>query len=264
VAGFWDQHVAAWLAGDDPLADPLSRWFASFQGHGAGLVTREGFPEPYAGDLLGRVGVPRLVVLGLNPGVYHPRFQARDGIFADEIRQLGSYSAWMATSPYFRASWTTEMWGCIRGMRIPAVGGQVFEPAGGGVAVHPGAERVAQDRTDFAAVDGAVDRSGYRGWQRDEHDLAALAAHPQHAVAVLLTQVGDAGPARLEDPQPEQAAEHNDGGSSLAGVAGIGPAQGESFDHVRLSPMTRVPASPGSRVVRRVVDSLSRGVGVCR
>jgi hypothetical protein len=109
VAGFWDEHVGAWLAGEDPMADPLPRWFASFQGRGAGTVTREGFPEPYAGDLLGRVGAPRLVVLGLNPGVYHPRFQARDGIFADEIRQHGSYSAWMATGPYFRAPWTTEI-----------------------------------------------------------------------------------------------------------------------------------------------------------
>ncbi len=109
VAGFWDEHVGAWLAGDDPMADPLPRWFASFQGRGAGLVTREGFPEPYAGDLLGRVGLPRLVVLGLNPGVYHPPFQARDGIFADEIRQHGSYSAWMATGPYFRAPWTTKI-----------------------------------------------------------------------------------------------------------------------------------------------------------
>jgi hypothetical protein len=109
VAGFWDQHVGAWLTGDDPMADPLPRWFASFQGHGAGLVTHDGFPEPYAGDLLGRVGLPRLVVLGLSPGVYHPRFQARDGIFADEIRQHGSHSAWMATGPYFRPPWTTEI-----------------------------------------------------------------------------------------------------------------------------------------------------------
>ena len=34
--------------------------------------------------------------------------------------------------------------------------GQVFEPAGGGVAVHPPANRVAQDRPVGAAVDGAV------------------------------------------------------------------------------------------------------------
>ena len=92
VAGFWDQHVGAWLAGDDPMMDPLPRWFASFQGYGAGLVTRDGFPEPCAGDLLGQVGLPRLV-LCLNPGVFHPRFQARDGIFADEIRQQSGYSA---------------------------------------------------------------------------------------------------------------------------------------------------------------------------
>ena len=107
VAGFWDEHVRAWLAGDDPMVDPLPRWFASFQGRGAGLVTREGFPEPYAGDLLARIGSPRLVVLGLNPGIYHPQFQARDGIFAGQIRRYGSYSRWMATGPYFCPPWTT-------------------------------------------------------------------------------------------------------------------------------------------------------------
>jgi len=109
VAGFWDEHVKAWLAGEDSLADALPRWFASYRGSGIGAVTRDGFPEPYAGDLLGLVTTPRLVVLGLNPGHYHPRFQARDGIFAGEIRQAGSYSRWMTTGPYFRSPWTTEV-----------------------------------------------------------------------------------------------------------------------------------------------------------
>jgi hypothetical protein len=50
-------------------------------------VTRDGFTEAYEGDLLGLVGTPRVVVLGLNPGGYSPRFQARDGIFANELRE---------------------------------------------------------------------------------------------------------------------------------------------------------------------------------
>jgi hypothetical protein len=91
------------------------------------------------------------------------------------------------------------MCGCIRGIRTPAVGGQVFEPAGGSVAIHPGAEGVAQDRPLRASVDGAVDGSGHRGWQRDQDDRAALAADTQDPVAVLLAQVGDAGAARFED-----------------------------------------------------------------
>jgi hypothetical protein len=106
VAGFWDGHVAAWLDGEDPMAEPLPRWFDSYQGRG---VTRDGFPEPYAGDLLGLVRMPRFVVLGLNPGQYHPLFQARRGIFADEIRCYGSFSAWMGTGPYLRAPWTTQI-----------------------------------------------------------------------------------------------------------------------------------------------------------
>ena len=109
VAGFWDEHVAAWLDGDDPMAEPLLRWFDSYRGRGADRVTREGFPEPYAGDLLGLARTPRVVVLGLNPGQYHPRFQARVGIFADEIRRCGSFSAWMTTGPYLRVPWTDEI-----------------------------------------------------------------------------------------------------------------------------------------------------------
>src|SRR5262249_28448781 len=34
---------------------------------------------------------------------------ARDGIFANEIRSDGSYSRWMASAPYFRAPWTSQI-----------------------------------------------------------------------------------------------------------------------------------------------------------
>jgi hypothetical protein len=43
----------------------------------------------------------------------------------------------------------------------------------------PGAERVTQDRAGVTAIDGAVDRSRHRGWQRNQDDLAALAPHAQ-------------------------------------------------------------------------------------
>ena len=62
------------------------------------------------------------------------------------------------------------------GSRVGVAGGDL-EPAGGGVPVHPHAEGVAQERPAGAVVDGPVDGSGHRRWQRDEHDLAALAAH---------------------------------------------------------------------------------------
>jgi hypothetical protein len=109
VAEYWDEHVAAWMAGDNPLPEALARWFASYEGGGAGQVTREGFPEPYVGDLLGQVTTPRMVILGLNPGRYHPQFQARDGIFANEIRQYGCYSVWARTGPYLREPWTEQI-----------------------------------------------------------------------------------------------------------------------------------------------------------
>ncbi len=102
IADFWDELTAAWLSGEDPLPDPLPDWYASYEGRGDGQVTREAFAEPYVGDLR---GTPRMVTLGLNPGQACPDFQARSGIFAREIRERGSYSAWAATSPYLGKEW---------------------------------------------------------------------------------------------------------------------------------------------------------------
>ncbi len=61
------------------------------------------------------------------------------------------------------------------------------------------------------------------GWKRDADDLAALAAHPQHTVAVLFTEVVDLGADGLEDPQaeePEQA--HEREVELVAGLSGGG------------------------------------------
>ena len=76
--------------------------------------------------------------------------------------------------------------------------GEVPQPAGGGMTVHPCVAPVAQQRALGAHVDGAVDRPPYRGRQRDQHDLGALADHPQHPVAVLRAKAGDVGGAGLE------------------------------------------------------------------
>lgn len=40
--------------------------------------------------------------------------------------------------------------------------------------------------------------------QRHQYDLAALAAHPQHTVTVLLAQIVDVRARRLEDAEPEE------------------------------------------------------------
>jgi hypothetical protein len=103
------------------------------------------------------------------------------------------------------------VWGCILGIRTPAMAAKAFQPTCRGVAVHPGPEGVSQGRPLGAVVDGAVDRPGHRWWSRDEDDLAAFAAHSQDPVAVLRAQVADAGPAGFEDPQFEQAEEGDQG-----------------------------------------------------
>ncbi|MEU4712909.1 hypothetical protein AB0F73_04490 [Micromonospora purpureochromogenes] len=85
----------------------------------------------------------------------------------------------------------------------------MLEPAGCRVPVHPRPEGVAQDRPAVAAVDRPIDCPRYRWRQRDQDDLAALAADPQDPVAVSLTEVADVGTAGIEDPQPEET-EHRD------------------------------------------------------
>jgi hypothetical protein len=87
--------------------------------------------------------------------------------------------------------------------------GQPPDPAGGGVPVHPGAAATEQDRPAGTGADGAVDRPPDGGWQRDKDDFGALAADPQHPVAVLIAEVADVGSGGLEDAQSEQA-EHGD------------------------------------------------------
>jgi hypothetical protein len=109
LAKFWDIQTECWLAGDDRMPSPLPQWFNSYQGNGAGAVAIDGLPEPYHGDLLGRNKTPRMVILGLNPGGYHADFQSRTGIFAEEIRESGSYSMWSATGPYVRPPWTGKV-----------------------------------------------------------------------------------------------------------------------------------------------------------
>ncbi len=105
VTEYWDAHITVWLEGRDALPEPLDRWFASYAGAGAGAVTRDGFVEPYQGDLIGAEAEPRAVVLGLNPGRYLPDLQSLTGTFAEEIRPLGSYSGWVRTHPYDRDPW---------------------------------------------------------------------------------------------------------------------------------------------------------------
>jgi hypothetical protein len=73
--------------------------------------------------------------------------------------------------------------------------GELPEAAGGCVPVHPHATGVEQDWPCGPAADGAVDRAAdCRRQQGDEDDLGPFAAHREHAVAMLLAEVGDVGP----------------------------------------------------------------------
>ncbi len=92
----WDNVVARFLDGDDVLPEQLEAWRAGYQERGQSAVEHGAFPEPYVGRL---GGPPAAVVLSLNPGIARLDFQSRHGIFADEIRSLGSYSAWASTFP---------------------------------------------------------------------------------------------------------------------------------------------------------------------
>jgi len=83
--------------------------------------------------------------------------------------------------------------------------GEVAQAAGGRVPVHPGAATVEQDRPAVPEPGCPVDGPAGRWWQRDQGDPGALAAHPQHPVAVLLAEIGDIRAGGLEDPQAQQA-----------------------------------------------------------
>lgn len=111
VAAFWDEHLATWLKGEDPMPEPLQSWWDGYTSSAPdGAPTRDGFVEPFQEDLLGQQADPAIVLLGLNPGTYYPEFQSRTGIFADEIRTTyGSYTTWAATTPYVRDPWEAKV-----------------------------------------------------------------------------------------------------------------------------------------------------------
>jgi hypothetical protein len=108
LTAYWDQAIGRFLTGGPavPPDDPRMRsWFEAYRGRGRGAVDPHVFPEPYVGALDRR---PVGVFLGLNPGEAHLDFQGRSGLFADEIRHHGTYSAWAATWPYLRDPWVAR------------------------------------------------------------------------------------------------------------------------------------------------------------
>jgi hypothetical protein len=102
VTQLWDEAVHEFLAGESAVPPAVKEWADAYRGRGRGAVNLDAFPEPYLGSLDAQVAG---VFLALNPGHAHLDFQSRTGIFADEVRQAGSYSAWAATWPYLRDPW---------------------------------------------------------------------------------------------------------------------------------------------------------------
>jgi hypothetical protein len=97
LVDFWDGVVDQFLDGGSAVPERLQRWYEAYKGAGRGEVMLDALPELWSG----RLGGPntRAVFLQLNPGLAVD-YQLRDGMFADEIRRCGRYSAWTATWPY--------------------------------------------------------------------------------------------------------------------------------------------------------------------
>jgi hypothetical protein len=108
LTAYWDQAIGRFLVGGPAVPpDPQMRsWAEAYRGRGRGAVNLHALPEPYLGALDRR---PVAVFLALNPGRAVLDFQGRSGVFADEIRHYGSYSAWAATWPYLRDPWVAAM-----------------------------------------------------------------------------------------------------------------------------------------------------------
>jgi hypothetical protein len=110
--------------------------------------------------------------------------------------------------------------------------GEASEAPGGGVAVHPGAAAVKENRPAETAADSPVDGPPDRWWQRDQDDLGSFAAYAQHPVAVFFAKVGDVGAGGLEDPQAQQPQHGHE--REVAGLGGL-PGRGEQGLELQMS-----------------------------
>jgi hypothetical protein len=87
------------------------------------------------------------------------------------------------------------------------VAGEVAEPPGRGVPVHPLPACVQEERSGISFASGPFDGPTDGERHRGQDDLAAFAADSQYAVAVLLTEVLDIRADRFKDPQSKEAEE---------------------------------------------------------
>jgi hypothetical protein len=99
--------------------------------------------------------------------------------------------------------------------------GELAQASRGGVAVHPGAAAVEQDRPVGTRADRLVDGPAGSGGQRNQDDLGSLAAHPQDPVAVLVAEAGDVRTGGFEDSQTKQPERRHE--REVGGAAGRAP-----------------------------------------
>ncbi len=106
----WDMSVAGVLNGRSTLPAHLDAWLASLRHSYPQASATASLPEPFLGRLDRR---PAAVFLVATAGKAYvgshgrPDFQSLTGVFANEVRELGRYSAWAATWTYFRKPWTS-------------------------------------------------------------------------------------------------------------------------------------------------------------
>jgi hypothetical protein len=82
--------------------------------------------------------------------------------------------------------------------------GEPAQSSGSAVPIHARAACGQKHRAGAPLVNGALEGAAHSEWKRNEYDLVALAAYPQHSVAVLLAEVLDVAAGGFEDPEPSR------------------------------------------------------------
>ncbi|WP_165475270.1 hypothetical protein [Nitrobacter sp. Nb-311A] len=83
------------------LPELLRIWRKSYKGE----IDLLGYPEGFIGDLRGEKKEPRLVVLGLNPGVAHHELQGPEGEWTRVIRRLSYSRSLQERTPFQNPAW---------------------------------------------------------------------------------------------------------------------------------------------------------------